>query len=113
LGDKKPLNFSLNINKLSTKTIQPFSFGQMRRANGSLNGNITIKGANEQPDIAGFIGFEKVAFDVSQLGTKLLIDKQKIYFQNHEMEFKNFTLSDTLNQPLRVNGKVIFQNYLK
>ena len=109
LGDKKPLNFSLNINKLSTKTIQAFSFGQMRRANGSLNGNITIKGANEQPDIAGFIGFEKVAFDVSQLGTKLLIDKQKIYFQNHEMEFKNFTLSDTLNQPLRVNGKVIFQ----
>jgi hypothetical protein len=51
----------------------------MRRANGSLNGNITIKGANEQPDIAGFIGFEKdfsfssavfIAYDILSVMSK-------------------------------------------
>ncbi len=108
LNAKEPLNFNLKINKLGTETIQAFSFGQLRRAKGSLNGEISVKGAVDKPFLDGFIGFDKVGFDVSQLGSRFLINQQKITFKNHEMLFNNFTLSDTLNQPLKVNGKILF-----
>ena len=110
LKTKNALDFNLNIKKLSAQTIQAFSFGQLRRAKGNLNGEASIKGSTTSPQLLGNLNFDKVAFDVSQLGSRYMIDGQKLIFEGQTIRLNQFTVSDTLNQPLKVNGTVILTN---
>ena len=55
----------------------------------------------------GNLNFDKVAFNVSQLGSKYMIDGQKLIFEGQTIRLNQFTVSDTLNQPLKVDGTVV------
>ncbi len=110
LKTKNALDFNLDIKKLSAETVQAFSFGQLRRAKGNLNGMASIKGSTTSPQLVGNLNFDKVGFDVSQLGSRYLIDGQKLIFEGQTIRLNQFTVSDTLNQPLKVNGTVVLTN---
>lgn len=110
LNSQEPLDFNLDINKLGAETIAAFSFGQLRHAIGNLRGKTSIKGAVNKPLLNGNLNFDAVAFDITQLGSRYVINKQDLTFVNQQVKFKNFTVSDTLNQPLIVNGDVSFAN---
>ena len=110
LKTKNSLDLNLIINKLGAETVEAFSFGQLRRAKGILSGKASIKGSTTSPQLIGNLSFDKVAFDVSQLGSRYLIDKQNLIFEGQTIRLNQFTVSDTLNQPLRVNGTVILTN---
>ncbi|MDZ7900108.1 MAG: translocation/assembly module TamB domain-containing protein [Arcicella sp.] len=107
LKSKNPFDFNLNIKKLSAETVQAFSFGQLRRAKGNLNGEASIKGSTDSPQLTGNLNFDKVAFDVSALGSRYLINGQKMIFEGQTIRLNQFTVSDTLNQPLKVNGAIV------
>lgn len=104
LKSKRPLDIDLNINKLSAKTIEAFSFGELKNSNGKLNGNLKIVGVVENPEIDGEVKFDSVAFTISQLGSKYFINKENIYFVKHQIQFHSFALKDSLNQTLNVSG---------
>ena len=110
LKTKNALDFKLDIKKLSAETIQAFSFGLLRRAKGNLRGEASIKGSTTNPQMVGDLSFDKVAFDVSQLGSRYLVDGQKLIFEGQTIRLNQFTVSDTLNQPLKVDGTVILTN---
>ena len=110
LKTKNSLDLNLNINKLGAETVQAFSFGMLRRAKGALSGKASIKGSTTSPQLNGNLSFDKVAFDVSQLGSRYLIDKQSLIFEGQTIRLNQFTVSDTLNQPLKVNGTVVLTN---
>ena len=110
LKTKNSLDLNLIINKLGAETVEAFSFGQLRRAKGILSGKASIKGSTTSPQLIGNLSFDKVAFDVSQLGSRYLIDKQNLIFEGQTIRLNQFTVSDTLNQPLKVNGTVILTN---
>jgi hypothetical protein len=110
LNTKNSLDLNLTINKLGAETVEAFSFGQLRRAKGNLKGEASIKGSTSNPLINGNLNFSKVAFDISALGSRYLIDNQDLIFDNQTIRLKQFTVSDTLNQPLKVNGTVILSN---
>ena len=110
LKTKNSLDLNLIINKLGAETVEAFSFGQLRRAKGMLSGKASIKGSTTSPQLVGNLSFDKVAFDVSQLGSRYLIDKQNLIFEGQTIRLNQFTVSDTLNQPLKVNGTVILTN---
>ncbi|PWK25152.1 uncharacterized protein DUF490 [Arcicella aurantiaca] len=110
LNTKNSLDLNLIINKLAAETVEAFSFGQLRRAKGNLNGQASIKGSTDNPLLKGNLNFSKVAFDVSQLGSRYLIDEQNLIFDGQTIRLKQFTVSDTLNQPLKVDGTVVLSN---
>jgi hypothetical protein len=110
LKTKNSLDLNLNINKLGAETIEAFSFGILRRAKGILSGKASIKGSTSSPQLDGNLSFDKVAFDVAQLGSRYLIDKQQLIFEGQSIRLNQFMLSDTLNQPLKVNGTVVLTN---
>ncbi|MEA5461599.1 translocation/assembly module TamB domain-containing protein [Arcicella sp. LKC2W] len=110
LNTKNSLDLNLIINKLAAETVEAFSFGQLRRAKGNLNGQASIKGSTDNPFLKGNLNFSKVAFDVSQLGSRYLIDEQNLIFDGQTIRLKQFTVSDTLNQPLKVDGTVVLSN---
>lgn len=110
LKNKNPLDFKLDIRRLSAQTIEAFSAGQLRRARGSLTGKATILGATNKPKIEGEATFDSVALNVTKLGATYRINDSRLQFKDSEILLKKFIVSDTLNQPLQVDGKINIAN---
>ncbi|MFN4145838.1 MAG: translocation/assembly module TamB domain-containing protein [Runella sp.] len=111
--EKNPLDFKLDMRRLHAPMIEPFSEGQLRRVRGALNGVATIKGSTDKPQIEGEIGFDSLAFNVTQLGATYRIHQSRLRFDQSSLVLRNFVVRDTLNQPLEINGKVNFNNLPK
>ncbi len=110
LESNTPLNFDLNIQRLGAKTIEAFSFEQLRRSSGALTGQVAIRGSTESPVLNGQIGFDSLAFEIAQLGTRYSINQQQIQLRGQQVVFNNFAIKDSLNQNLQINGNVDIKN---
>ncbi|HEV7348486.1 translocation/assembly module TamB domain-containing protein [Telluribacter sp.] len=105
-----PLHFTMDIERLGAKTIEAFSFDQLRRARGALVGQVTIEGSTDSPVLNGQIGFDSVAFEVAQLGALYTIHQNQIQMQGQQVVFNKFVIKDSLNNNLEVNGTVSIKN---
>ena len=96
----------LLVNKLSFKTLEALSKGQINNTTGTLNGNIKLKGKFSEPQYNGQLNFDTVKFASVQLGTPYFIDKQKIVFKYPQIQFPNFIVKDSLNHQLKIDGNI-------
>jgi len=106
MKEENPLNFTLDMKKFGAETIEAFSFGQLKNATGNLSGKVAITGSTDSPRLNGDMGFDDVAFNVTQLGARYSLKNQKLQFADQRINFNNFTVADSLNQPLKINGNV-------
>ena len=100
------LNGKLNIDRLSFKTLQGISGGQIERASGNIHGKIDINGKISQPEWYGLLTFDTTSFALSQFGAPYKIDNQSITLQYPYIKFNNFLVQDSLNNPLKINGRI-------
>ncbi|WP_375445910.1 translocation/assembly module TamB domain-containing protein [uncultured Fibrella sp.] len=107
---KESLDFYLKLNKLDAKTIEAFSFGELRRAKGMLRGETDIQGTPDNPRLNGGISFDSVAFNIKQLNATYRIDQERIRLEGQTMTFTDFNLRDTLGRTLTTDGKVVLSN---
>ena len=110
LKQKKPLNFTIDINKIGAKTVEAFSFGQLKNARGSLSGLLNLKGEPSKPVLDGAIKFDTVSFSLAQLGAIYRIQNQSMTFKNSVISFNKFVIADTLGQNMNINGSLSLQN---
>ncbi|KAA6436602.1 translocation/assembly module TamB [Dyadobacter flavalbus] len=110
LQSETPMDFRMDLKKLSAKTIEAFSFGELQRAEGDLTGDIAITGATSSPVLNGAVNFNNVAFNATQLGSRYSLAGQKILFNGQNINFDNFTLTDSLSQKMSINGNVNIAN---
>lgn len=110
LKPKGALDFDVDIKKLGAQTVQAFSFGQIKNANGNLSGALTLKGEPTKPVINGSLKFDDVSLSLTQLGSKYIFKNQSLTFVNSDIKFNNFVVADTLGQKLTVNGNLNIQN---
>jgi translocation and assembly module TamB len=100
------LDFNLDLRKLSAKTIEAFSFGELRGARGGVTGQLAIKGSTDSPRLNGEMRFADFSFEAKQLGARYRLNDQKVSFNGQTIAFNNFTMLDSLNQSLVVDGTV-------
>jgi hypothetical protein len=110
LKQNKPLDFTININKIGAKTVEAFSFGQLKNARGSLSGLLNLKGELSKPLLDGVIKFDTVSFSLAQLGAIYRIQNQPITFKNSVISFNKFIVADTLGKNMNINGSLSLQN---
>jgi hypothetical protein len=110
LKPKGALDFNVDIRRLGAQTVQAFSFGQIKNANGNLSGALTLKGEPTKPLINGSLKFDDVSLSLTQLGSKYVFNNQMLTFDNSNIRFNNFVVADTLGQKLTVNGNLNIQN---
>ncbi|MCU0339480.1 MAG: translocation/assembly module TamB, partial [Spirosomaceae bacterium] len=106
LNNPNPLDFQVNINKLSAKTVEAFSMRQLRQARGALTGKLSVKGAVTQPRIEGMAQFDSVAFNLAMLGAVYRIHNSQLHFAGSDIFLRRFVVNDTLGQPLQIDGKL-------
>ncbi len=100
------LDFNLDVRRLSAKTIEAFSFGELRGARGAMTGQLKIQGSTDSPRLNGEMKFDSVSFEVKQLGARYRINEQRIGFKGQTITFNDFTVKDSLNQNMVVDGTV-------
>lgn len=107
---KSALDLAIDLKRLDARTIEAFSFGELRRASGKLTGNIKVAGSLDNPQTDGSVAFDSVAFNVKQLNATYRINDENILFRGQTITFNDFAVTDTLGQALTTDGTVVLKN---
>ena len=113
-ADSSNFDFNLNINRLPFKTIEAASMGSITQATGDLTGKVAINGTVNAPNVDGGINFNKTGFNVAMLGSYYTIDGETIKVDNKGISFNTFTIKDSANNSLVLDGlagTTNFKNY--
>ncbi len=95
-----------DIRRLNITTIQGFTAGEIKNATGNIHGYFTVNGKFADPRWKGQLVFDTTKFTLTQLGTAFKVDNQTIVFDYPAVKFNNFTIHDSLNNPLKIDGTV-------
>lgn len=104
-------NLDLDMQHLDIKSIQGFTFGNIKDGDGFLSGKFKITGTADKPNVNGDLNFNDVAFRVTQLNSFFKNINEKITVNNQGLNFDKFTVSDEKNNQLVVNGQVLTSDY--
>jgi len=104
-------DLNLDIVSLNMKSVEGFSFGNLRNASGNITGNLKISGTPDAPAVRGDINFNKVGFNVAMLNSYFSMPNESITFNNDGILFNDFTLVDSTGNKAVVTGTIYTKNY--
>ncbi|HUH19477.1 translocation/assembly module TamB domain-containing protein [Albibacterium sp.] len=108
---KSTMDFVLNMNQLNMSTLEAFSFGSIRRADGFINGQLAITGSPDAPRINGELLFNDAELNVSMLNADFILDNDAITFNDSGIQLSNFSISDSVGNHATIDGMVRTQTY--
>ncbi|OCX51983.1 hypothetical protein BEL04_16700 [Mucilaginibacter sp. PPCGB 2223] len=109
--DKGNIDLDLNIINLGLKSIEGFTFGNLRKSSGNIAGRLKITGTPGAPVIRGDVNFNNAAFNIAMINSYYKAPNEKITFNSDGIMFNNFTLIDSAGNKAVVTGTVYTQNY--
>jgi hypothetical protein len=104
-------DLTLNMTQLNVKSIEGFSFGNIRNSSGYLSGTLKIAGTTAAPSVRGDVKFNKVGFNVSMLNSYFTMPNETITFNNAGIQFNDFTLVDSTGNKAIVTGNIYTQTF--
>ncbi|HEY5408878.1 MAG TPA: translocation/assembly module TamB domain-containing protein [Ginsengibacter sp.] len=106
-------NFVVDLASLQMKSLEGFTNGGIKDARGFLSGKISLNGDLKSPNIDGKINFNDVAFNASTVNSVFRVDKEAIAVINNKgIEFNKFTIRDTTNNALVIDGAINTTDFL-
>lgn len=111
--DKSTMDFNLAVKSLQWSTLEGISMGAIRNGKGYLSGNVKIGDKPTSPDIAGQLGFNETSMVITMLNSEFKIDNEQIIaVENKGLRFNSFTIRDSSDNRLTINGLANTTNYL-
>jgi len=104
-------DLNLNIVSLNMKSIEGFSFGNLRNASGNITGKMKISGTTSAPVVRGDINFNKVGFNVAMLNSYFSLPNESITFNNDGILFNDFTLVDSTGNKAVITGSIYTKTF--
>ncbi len=105
------LDMNLEISKLQVKSVQGFTYGNIKDGLGYWSGNLKVNGKVTQPIIVGELKFNEVGFTATKLNSKFKSMNDKIVFSPNTISFNSFVIKDEKDNDLTINGKINSANY--
>ncbi|CAN5812343.1 hypothetical protein BH11BAC4_BH11BAC4_10190 [soil metagenome] len=102
----KEFDATLDINQLNLASLQGFTFGGIRNATGNVHGSMNVDGKFSDPRWKGELNFDTTRFTISQLGSPLKINKQRIVFDYPKIKLDQFLILDSLDHVMKLNGGI-------
>jgi autotransporter translocation and assembly factor TamB len=112
VGDDVGLDLNLNVRALQLHTLEGVMASAINNASGSINGSVKIAGTASKPAINGDLNFNNASFAISMLGSQFKVDNEKISVTNDGLTFNNFTIRDTTNNVLTIDGNILTNNFI-
>jgi len=105
------LNLSLVVEQLNLKTIEPYTFGQVKQMSGVVKGKVAVSGNTANPTIEGAFHLTSCAFRPSFLDSYLRVENETITFDSKKVKFNSFTLVDSLDNKATIDGYANIQDF--
>lgn len=104
--DKSSFDMNLNIVNMNLKSIEGFTFGNLKQSSGSINGQLKITGTASAPVVRGDVNFNKAAFNIAMINSYYKMPNETITFNSDGILFKDFTLIDSAGNKAIVAGTI-------
>jgi translocation and assembly module TamB len=105
------LDLACDFTKVNLASIEPFTFGNVRRLSGTMTGGLHVTGTRKKPSITGELNFTKSAFNPTFLDTYLHLDNGKIVINAQGLDIRSFDLVDTLGNKASVSGRLLTEDF--
>lgn len=105
------INATVNINKVNMASLEPFTFGNVTRMRGTADGQFTIAGTTDAPQVRGRLHFANAGGNITYIGAPLHLPDEEVIFDEKGILFNKFVIADSLNNELVVNGRVNTTNF--
>ncbi|TMI79565.1 MAG: hypothetical protein E6H10_15180, partial [Bacteroidetes bacterium] len=112
VGKDVDLNLDLNVRAVQLHTMEGALASAIKNASGAINGNVAIRGSLNNPSVQGTLNFDKASFALTALGSQFYLDNQKLSVTGDGFVFNNFTIKDSANNSLSLNGAIITNNFI-
>ena len=106
----KQFDADVNLQRLNMRSLQAFTAGNIIKSSGSINGDIKLSGNFKEPKWNGNLNFDSTKFTVSKTGVPYKINKQNIALNYPLISFNKFTIKDTTNNLLTIDGDIKAQS---
>jgi hypothetical protein len=106
--DEVDASLKLDVNNLELFPL--LASGILDEMNGTLRGETTIRGPLKKPALKGYVQFLNVGVTTVNPTVTFKIPDDRISVDDSVIHFKNFTLFDEANNPLRINGSLDYQS---
>jgi translocation and assembly module TamB len=100
------LDLNAVFSKINLEALVPLTMGSVKRMEGAVTGEMKIVGSVSQPDINGFLAFNKAVIVPAALNSPFHIDDEKIDFKNSGIVFNQFDIKDQKNNTARIQGTI-------
>jgi hypothetical protein len=104
--NQQQVNAKVQLSPLQMSAIEPFTMQYLTKSQGSIYGDITISGNVASLVWNGNIRFDSIYTVSKDYGTVIRLTNQKIELAYPSVLFKQFTIADSLNNELVVNGSL-------
>ena len=111
-GADVALDLDLAIRKLDLSTMEGAMATAIKSASGSINGAVKIKGTTAAPDVKGSLTFNDARITTVLLGGLFRIDNETLAVTENGFKFDNFTIRDSVNNELNIDGSVATTNFI-
>ena len=108
-GDK--LDLMCDFTKVNLASVEPFTFGNVRRLSGTMTGGLHVTGTTTKPSVSGTLKFADVAFTPVFLDTYLRLANGDVELDGKGVELRSFNLVDTLGNKASLSGRLLTQDY--
>jgi hypothetical protein len=106
------LDLTCDFTNVNLASVEPFTFGTVKRLSGAMAGRLHLTGTRKNPSITGELNFTNAAFNPTFLDTYLRLNNGKLEVHGKEAEFKSFELIDTLGNRASLSGHVSTDDFL-
>ncbi|HEX2607189.1 MAG TPA: translocation/assembly module TamB domain-containing protein [Flavisolibacter sp.] len=111
-GKDIDLNLDLAVRTLQLKSLEGAMASAIDNASGTINGGVRIRGSSSKPSIQGDLNFNKASFALTMLGSQFTVDNEKLSVTENGLQFNNFTIRDSANNALNINGDIATTNFI-
>lgn len=91
-------------------TLEPFTEKYLSDLKGSVSGRLNISSQGGSKAVSGQLNIRDAGLKVDMLNNAFRIPSQDIQIADERMIFREFTILDTLNRPLTLDGFLDFSN---
>ena len=97
---------SSQVQQLNLKAVEAFSQGQLKRTSGNVHGNLFVNGTINDPRWKGELVFDTAQLSTAMFGSLYKINNQKIDFDYPNIGMYDFTITDSLNNTMVIDGTI-------
>lgn len=109
-GKNGNINVTVEVNSLELSSVEPFTFGQMSRMSGAVNGTLAVKGEPGKPEVNGALFFKENGFRPRILDSYFVIHEGRLAFDGTKVRLDQLALYDSLGNKALVNGSADIKN---